>query len=95
MDPDEFKSLVIETNNAWLSLGKVSYSLSKDEQRHKMFKSSIFFSKDIKKNEIFKKKNLKIVIPSNGLDPIYYKNVLGKKSKSSLKFGTPLKKKHF
>jgi pseudaminic acid synthase len=95
MDPNEFKSLVIETNNAWLSLGKVSYSLSKDEQRHKMFKRSIFVSKDIKKNEIFTKDNLKIVRPSNGLDPIYYKNVLGKKSKSSLKFGTPLKKKHF
>ena len=60
-----------------------------------MFKRSIFFSKDIKKNEIFKKDYLKIVRPSNGLDPIYYKNVLGKKSKVSLKFGTPLKKKHY
>ena len=92
MDPDEFKLLVNETNNAWLSLGKVSYSLSKDERRHKMFKRSIFVSKDIKKNEIFTKDNLKIVRPSNGLDPIYYKNVLGKKSKQNLKFGTPLKK---
>ena len=37
MDPDEFKLLVDETKNAWLSLGKVCYSLSKDEKRHKMF----------------------------------------------------------
>ena len=59
-----------------------------------MFKRSIFVSKDIKKMK-YLQDNLKIVRPSNGLDPIYYKNVLGKKSKSSLKFGTPLKKKHF
>ncbi len=95
MDPDEFKLLVDETKNAWLSLGKVCYSLSKDEKRHKMFKRSIFVSRDIKKNEIFTKDNIKVVRPSNGLSPSYYNDVLGKKSKISLKFGTPLKKKHY
>ena len=95
MDPDEFKLLVDETKNAWLSLGKVSYSLSKDEKRHKMFKRSIFVAKDIKKNEIFTKENLKIVRPSYGLDPIYYKKVIGRKSKRNLKFGMPLSKKHY
>ena len=95
MDPDEFRLLVNETKNAWLSLGKISYGLSKDEKRHKMFKRSIFVSKDIKKNEKFTKDNLKIVRPSNGLDPMYFKSVIGKKSKQNLKFGTPLQKKHF
>ena len=95
MDPDEFRLLVNETKNAWLSLGKISYSLSKDEKRHKMFKRSIFVSKNIKKNEKFTKDNLKIVRPSNGLDPMYFKSVIGKKSKKNLKFGTPLEKKHF
>ncbi len=95
MDPDEFKLLVKEAKNAWLSLGKISYTLSKDEKRHKMFKRSIFVSKDIKKNEKFSKKNLKIVRPSNGLEPIYFERVLGKKSKQNLKFGTPLQKKHY
>ncbi|EDZ60075.1 N-acetylneuraminic acid synthetase [Candidatus Pelagibacter sp. HTCC7211] len=94
MDPDEFRLLVNETKNAWLSLGKISYELSKDEQRHKMFKRSIFVAKNIKKNEKFTKNNLKIVRPSFGLDPIYFKRVIGKKSKQNLKFGTPLEKKH-
>ena len=95
MDPNEFRLLVSETKNAWLSLGKISYSLSKDEKRHKMFKRSIFVSKDIKKNENFTKDNLKIVRPSYGLDPIYFKTVIGKKCKQNLKFGTPLQKKHY
>ena len=95
MDPNEFRLLVNETKNAWLSLGKISYTLSKDERRHKMFKRSIFVSKDIKKNEKFSKRNLKIVRPFNGLDPIYFERILGKKSKQNLKFGTPLQKKHY
>ena len=95
MDPDDFRLLVKETKNAWLSLGKISYDLSKDEKRHKMFKRSIFVSKDIQKNEKFTKKNLKIVRPSYGLDPMYFKTVIGKKSKQKLKFGTPLQKKHY
>jgi pseudaminic acid synthase len=95
MDPDEFRLLVNETKNAWLSLGKTSYELSKDEKRHKMFKRSIFVAKNIKKNEKFTKNNLKIVRPSFGLDPIYFKRIIGKKSKQNLKFGTPLEKKHF
>ena len=60
-----------------------------------MFKRSIFVSKDIKKNEKFSKRNLKIVRPFNGLDPIYFERILGKKSKQNLKFGTPLQKKHY
>lgn len=95
MDPDEFKMLVEETKNAWLSLGKISYNLSKDEKRHKVFKRSIFVSRDIKKNEIFTKENLKIIRPFNGLDPKYFKNILGKRSRQNLKFATPLEKKHY
>jgi pseudaminic acid synthase len=95
MNPDEFRILVEETKNAWLSLGKISYSLSNDEKRHKIFKRSIFISKDIKKNEIFTTQNLKVVRPSNGLAPKFFEKVLGKKSKKNIKFGTPLQKKHY
>ena len=49
----------------------------------------------IKKNEIFTKENLKIIRPFNGLDPKYFKNILGKRSRQNLKFATPLEKKHY
>ena len=45
MDPDEFKLLVDETKNAWLSLGKVCYSLSKDEKDIKCLRDQFFFQK--------------------------------------------------
>ena len=95
MNPDEFRLLIKETKNAWKSLGKISYDLSLDEKRHKVFKRSIFVSKDIKKNEKFTSQNIKIVRPSFGLSPSLYKEIIGKKSLQNLKFGFPLKKNHY
>ena len=92
-DPDEFSLLVKELKKAWLSLGRVNYKLTKSELRHKIFKRSIYVSKDIKKGEIFTENNIKIVRPSFGLEPKYYDRILGKRSKRNLKFADALQKK--
>ena len=93
MDPDDFNLLVKETKNAWLSLGKTYYGLTESEKRHKVFKRSIYAKKDIKKGELFSKKNLKIIRPHYGLEPKYFKKILGKVAKRNISYATPLKKK--
>ncbi len=93
MDPDDFNLLVKETKNAWLSLGKTYYGLTESEKRHKVFKRSIYAKKDIKKGEFFSKKNLKIIRPHYGLEPKYFKKILGKVAKRNISYATPLKKK--
>lgn len=93
MDPDDFNLLVKEAKNAWLSLGKVYYGLTKSEKRHKIFKRSIYIKKDLKKGELFSEKNLKVIRPSYGLEPKYFKKILGKVAKRNLSYATPLKKK--
>lgn len=93
MDPEEFNLLVKESKNAWLSLGKIHYGLTKSEKRHQVFKRSIYAKKDIKKGEIFSKNNLKVIRPSYGLNPKYYKKLLGKVAKRKIDYATPLTKK--
>lgn len=93
MDPEEFNLLVKESKNAWLSLGKIYYGLTKSEKRHQVFKRSIYAKKDIKKGEIFSKNNLKVIRPSYGLNPKYYKKLLGKVAKRKIDYATPLTKK--
>tara|TARA_Y100001970_G_scaffold291427_1_gene428543 strand:- start:7214 stop:8257 length:1044 start_codon:yes stop_codon:yes gene_type:complete len=93
MDPDDFNLLVKETKNAWLSLGKTYYGLTESEKRHKVFKRSIYAKKDIKKGEFFSKKNLKIIRPHYGLEPKYFKKILGKVAKRNISYASPLKKK--
>lgn len=93
MDPEEFNLLVRESKNAWLSLGKIYYGLTKSEKRHKVFKRSIYAKKNIEKGEKFSKNNLKIIRPSYGLNPKYYKKLLGKEAKRKINYATPLTKK--
>jgi len=68
---------------------------SKKELENKKFRRSIFCFKDIKKGEKFSSHNIKIVRPSDGLEPKYYEKLIGKKSKFDIKKNHPLSIKHF
>jgi pseudaminic acid synthase len=90
MEPEEMKSLVIETERAFLALGQVQYGVQAAEEKSVLFKRSIFASKDIKKGEILNSENLRIIRPSTGLAPKYWDEVVGKMAKTNIKAGTPL-----
>jgi pseudaminic acid synthase len=93
MDPDDLSLLVKESKNAWLSLGKIYYGLTKSEKRYKVFKRSIYAKKDIKKGEILSENNIKVIRPNYGLEPKFYKKLLGKVAKRNIKYASPLKKR--
>ena len=91
MEPEELKSLVIESERAFLALGKVQYGVQAAEEKSLLFKRSIYVSKDIKKGEIFSADNLQIIRPAIGLAPKYWDDVIGKKAVTDIKKGEPLK----
>lgn len=88
LEPEEMKSLVIETERAWQSLGRVVYGASKAEQKSLPFRRSIYIAEDINAGELLTEKNLRIVRPGFGIAPKYYEMLLGKKARSDLKAGT-------
>lgn len=90
LEPEELKSLVVETERAFLALGEVQYGILPAEEKSILFKRSIYISKDIKAGETLSEQNLRIIRPANGLAPKYWDEVIGKKIKSDLKAGTPL-----
>ena len=81
MNPSEMKSLVDETKRAKDSLGSIFYGATQDEENSKIFRRSLYISKDMKEGEIFNKDNLRSVRPGKGLPPKYYSILLGKKIK--------------
>ena len=85
----KFKKAINET---YQLLGKKEFYRSKSEKKSKLFRRSIFISKDIRKGEKFTNINIKRVRPSHGLAPIYYERLLNKKSPTNLYKGNPLKK---
>lgn len=90
LEPDEFASLVKETETAWKSLGVVSIGLTKEEKKSLQFRRSIYISKDVKAGEVLTKQNISVIRPGFGLDPKYYDLLIGKQIKRDLKMGTPL-----
>lgn len=73
-------------------LGKKYFYRSKEEQKNKIYRRSIFAVKDIVKGEKLTSVNIKRIRPGNGIEPKYYNSILGKKSPYDIKAGTPIKK---
>jgi pseudaminic acid synthase len=90
LEPHELKSLVIETERAFLALGQVQFGIQEIETKSLFFKRSIYVSEDIKEGELFTEKNLKIIRPGDGLHPRFYNELLGKKATKNYKKGSPL-----
>lgn len=90
MEPNEFKILVDETERAFQSIGKVTYGISKDEEKSLKFKRSIYIVKSMKKGETFTKDNLKIIRPGYGLHPENFELFLGKQINKDANSGTAL-----
>jgi N-acetylneuraminate synthase len=90
MEPNEMKSLAQEAERAWESLGSINYGSTKAEKGSTVYRRSIYISKDMKKGDTFNEKNLRIIRPSLGLDPKYFKVILGRKVVCDVKKGTAL-----
>ncbi|MGV3640391.1 MAG: pseudaminic acid synthase [Adhaeribacter sp.] len=90
LEPAELRALVVESERAFLALGHIQYGVQKAEQKSRLFKRSVYVSRDLAAGELFTKDNIRVVRPGIGLEPKYYEQVLGKAAKTNLKAGTPL-----
>lgn len=90
MEPHEFKAMVKDIRTAEKAMGKVSYRLSEKEENSKIFRKSIFVTKDISQGGIFNEENIRVIRPGYGLQPKYYEDIVGKKAAEDIKRGTPL-----
>lgn len=90
LEPHEFKSLVIEAERAWQSLGTVHYGVLETEKNSLNYKRSLYAVKDINEGDIFSAENIRVIRPGDGMHPKYYDLVIGKKAKVKISKGTPL-----
>lgn len=86
MEPDEFKEMVDECNNAFLALGKVDYTVA---EKNKYRRRSLFIARDVKKGETITEENIRSVRPGNGMHPKFFKDMLGKKFSRDFNAGEP------
>ncbi|MEP5611118.1 MAG: pseudaminic acid synthase [Cyclobacteriaceae bacterium] len=90
IEPEELKMLVSEAERAYLALGDIHYGVQKAEKKSLDFKRSIYISNDIKAGEPLTADNIRVIRPGYGLEPKYYKLLIGKKCAHDIEAGTPL-----
>jgi pseudaminic acid synthase len=90
LEPHELKSLVIETERAWLAMGRVSYDLTEKEARSLQFKRSLYVVKDMTAGAVFTPETIRSIRPANGLHTRYYAEILGKTATQDIPAGTAL-----
>lgn len=90
LEPAEFKNMVNAIRQTEKAIGKTTYELSEKSKKNRVFARSLFVVEDIAEGELLTEKNIRSIRPGFGMSPIYYYEVIGKKSKYTIKRGTPL-----
>jgi N-acetylneuraminate synthase len=90
LEPEELRTLVIETERAWQSLGEISYGPTEQERSSLRFRRSIYISANMAAGDVFTPQNLRCVRPGMGLPPKHYESLLGRRVRREVKKGTPM-----
>lgn len=88
MEPAEMAQLVLETERAWQSLGKVSYGATEAEKKSIVFRRSLYIVQNLKVGDVLTKENVRAIRPGFGLPTKYLEQVLGRRLKEDVKLGT-------
>ncbi len=85
----EYTKVIKDTS---LMMGKKYFFRNKSENQGLQFRRSIYAISDIKKGEKFTRKNIRIIRPGFGVQPVYFEKLINKKSPFYIKSEAPLKK---
>ena len=90
LEPAEMNMLVVESERAWQSLGKVSYGTTIADRKSLVFRRSLYAVRNIAVGETFNSENVRAIRPGLGMAPKWLDTVLRKKARKDIKRGTPL-----
>jgi len=90
MPMEEFADMVKAVRDARFIAGDVKYGPNDGEIGNLKFRRSLYAVKDIKAGEVISKDNVRSIRPSMGLKPKFLSEIIGKRAKAEILFGTAL-----
>ena len=90
MEPAEMAALVRETERAWQAVGHIKYGTSKDDEKSKAFRRSLYVVEDVKVGGTITPHNVRAIRPGFGLPPADLERVMGRTVARDIKRGTAL-----
>jgi pseudaminic acid synthase len=91
LEPEEFRSMVESVREVEEALGKANYERTGEMEKSREFSRSLFVVKNIREGDLLTEDNIRSIRPGYGIHPKYFKEILGKRVKSDIKRGTPLR----
>ncbi len=88
LEAEELRTLVVETERAWQSLGAPRIEPTDSEKRSLVFRRSLYVAEDLQAGDRLTPRNLRIVRPGYGLAPKHYESLLGRRVVKAVKRGT-------
>lgn len=89
IDPSELEALVVQTSDAWLSLGRAGYERKPAEESNVKFRRSVYFVKDMPAGSLITQDCIRRIRPGFGLAPKHEQDIIGKRLKVAVTRGTP------
>jgi pseudaminic acid synthase len=89
----EIKDYAQVLKDTSLIMGKKYFFRNKSENQSLKFRRSIYAISNIKKGEKFTKKNIRVIRPGFGIQPVYFEKLINKKSPFNIKSDMPIKVK--
>jgi N-acetylneuraminate synthase len=90
LEPAELRSLVVETERAWLSLGAIQYGPSAAEEPARSRRRSLYVVADLKTGDRLNAQSVRAIRPGLGLAPKYLEQILDRPVNRDIPRGTPL-----
>lgn len=90
LEPQELRTLVVESERAWQALGRTSYGPTTAEKASLAFRRSLYIAEDARAGDVLTRENLRLVRPGLGLAPKYYDLLLGMRLAVDARKGTPM-----
>lgn len=91
LEPQELKAMVSAIRNIEKAVGTGFKSVSMSEEKNiKIARKSIVAARDIKCGEVFTEENLTVKRPGNGISPMRWDEVLGRKAERDFVYDEPV-----
>jgi pseudaminic acid synthase len=88
MDESDFSRMVTKVREVEKAIGEINYELTKKQIQGRDFSRSLYFVKDMKKDEKISKDNIRSIRPGFGLHPSEFNKILGKSLNQDIEKGT-------
>ena len=90
LEPGELRSLVEESERAWLALGDVHLGATGAEAESRRLRRSLYVASDVRAGDVATTRNVRSVRPAGGLEPRFLNDVLGRRFTRDAVVGTPV-----